>query len=58
MHKNINANYKQKKLPKELITIRDFSECAKIRKKAYQNQNSNILSKCILMNLKKQTVAS
>ena len=25
MHKNINANYKQKKLPKELITLLDFS---------------------------------
>ena len=35
MHKNINANYKQKKLPKELITIRDFSECANIRKKEH-----------------------
>jgi ferritin-like protein len=35
MYKNTDTNYKQKKLPRELITVHDFSECANIRKKEH-----------------------
>ena len=35
MDKQTNSNREQKKLPRELITVHDFAECANIRKKEH-----------------------